>query len=53
MFWGHDGELFAKVSFTNILLRFARDMGDVKTHFWNLKSPFKSLLRATEGPLLF
>ena len=28
MFWGHDGDLFA----TSVI---KRDMGDVKTHFWN------------------
>ena len=37
MFWGHDGDLFA----TSVI---KRDMGDVKTHFWNLGRPYKGLL---------
>ena len=37
MFWGHDGDLFA----TSVI---KRDMGDVKTHFWNLGRPYKCLL---------
>ena len=32
MFWGHDGDLFA----TSVI---KRDMGDVKTHFWNQVLP--------------
>ena len=37
MFWGHDGDLFA----TSVI---KRDMGDVKTHFWNLGRPYQGLL---------
>ena len=37
MFWGHDGELFA----TSVI---KRDVGDVKTLFWNLGRPYKGLL---------
>ena len=37
MFWGHDGDLFA----TSVI---KRDMGDVKTHFWNLGRPYNGLL---------
>ncbi len=37
MFWDHDGELFS----TSVI---KRDMGDVKTHFWNLGRPYKGLL---------
>ena len=38
MFWGHDGDLW----FTTSVIK--RDMGDVKTHFWNLGRPYKGLL---------
>ena len=42
MFWGHDGELFA----TSVI---KRDMGDVKTHFWNLGRPYNRVVLITQS----